>query len=120
MYLATVVGQVWATRKEPTLTGLRLLVVQPYLLGGEQSKETMVAVDPIGADVGERVLVVMGRAARHAIGKGHDIGFQCAIVGVIDAAELAGGARVGQTAETDRSEPTAEARRARRNTEKEG
>ena len=102
MYLATVVGQVWATRKEPTLSGLRLLVVQPFVRGGEQTKETMVAVDPIGADVGERVLVVVGRAARHAIGKGHDIGFQCAIVGVVDGAELDGGEHVGQTAETDR------------------
>ena len=91
----------WATRKEPTLSGLRLLVVQPYLRGGVQNKETMVAVDPIGADLGERVLVVMGRAARHAIGRGHDIGFQCAIVGVVDAAELADGERVGQTAEQD-------------------
>ena len=101
MYLATVVGQVWATRKEPSLSGLRLLVVRPYLRGGDDSKETMVAVDPIGADLGERVLVVMGRAARHAIGRGHDIGFQCAIVGVVDSAELAGGERVGQTAEQD-------------------
>ena len=102
MYLATVVGQVWATRKETTLSGLRLLVVQPYLRGNKDTAETMVAVDSIGADVGERVLVVMGRAARHAIGKGHDIGFQCAIVGVIDAAELTGDERVGQTAEDDR------------------
>jgi len=103
VYLATVVGQVWATRKDPTLSGLRLLVVQPFLLGGAQTQETMVAVDPIGADVGERVLVVMGRAARHAIGKGHDIGFQCAIVGVVDGAQLAGGAHVGQTPEGDRN-----------------
>lgn len=101
MILATVVGQVWATRKEATLSGLRLLVVQPYLRGNQKTAETMVAVDSIGADVGERVLVVMGRAARHAIGKGHDIGFQCAIVGVIDAAELVGGERVGQTDEGD-------------------
>jgi len=100
--LATVIGQVWATRKETTLSGLRLLVVQPYLRGNQKTAETMVAVDSIGADVGERVLVVMGRAARHAIGKGHDIGFQCAIVGVIDAAELEGGERVGQTDEGDR------------------
>ena len=101
MYLATVVGQVWATRKEATLSGLRLLVVQPYLRGGIQNKETLVAVDPIGADMGERVLVVMGRAARHAIGKGHDVGFQCAIVGVVDAAEMIDGERIGQTAEQD-------------------
>jgi ethanolamine utilization protein EutN len=102
MLLATVIGTVWATRKEETLSGLRLLVCQPYLRGNRDTAETLIAVDPIGADVGERVLVVFGRAARHAIGRGHDIGFQCAIVGVVDAAELAGGERVGQTAEGDR------------------
>ena len=62
----------------------------------------MIAVDPIGADLGERVLVVFGRAARHAIGRGHDVGFQSAVVGVIDGMELAGGERVGQTADSDR------------------
>ena len=73
MLLGTVVGQVWATRKEATLNGLRLLVIQPYLKGGGDSAETIVAVDPIGVDVGERVLVVYGRAARHVIGRGHDL-----------------------------------------------
>ena len=100
MLVGTVVGQVWATRKEDTLQGLRLLVVQPWTRDG-RAAETMVAVDPIGADVGERVLVVFGRAARHAIGRGHDIGFQTAIVGVVDGMELDGGKRVGQTAEGD-------------------
>jgi len=103
MLVGTVVGQVWATRKEPTLEGLRLLVIQPYLTDGRESAETLVAVDPIGADVGERVLVVFGRAARHAIGRGQDIGFQTAVVGVVDGMELAGGQRVGQTAEGDTS-----------------
>ena len=100
MQVGTVVGQVWATQKESTLEGLRLLVVQPYLLGEQQSAETLVAVDTIGADMGERVLVVVGRAARHAIGKGHDIGYQCAIVAVVDGMQLAD-KRVGQTAEGD-------------------
>ncbi len=100
MLVGTVVGQVWATQKEPTLDGLRFLVVQPYLLGASDSAETIVAVDTIGADVGERVLVVYGRAARHAIGKGHDVGFQSAIVGVVDGMDIQG-KRVGQTAESD-------------------
>jgi len=102
MMVGTVVGQVWATRKEATLVGLRFLVVQPFVLGGEQTAETVVAVDPLGADVGERVLVVYGRAARHAIGRGQDIGFQAAIVGIVDGMELEGGERVGQTSEGDR------------------
>lgn len=102
MMVATVVGTVWSTRKEASLEGLRFLVVRPYVRGGDESAETIVAVDPIGADVGERVLVVTGRAARHAIGRGHDVGFQTAIVGVVDGMELSGGEHVGQTAEGDR------------------
>ena len=74
------------------LEGLRFLVVQPFLRAGVKNAETMVAVDPIGADVGERVLVVFGRAARHAIGRGQDIGFQTAIVGIVDRVDVAGSA----------------------------
>jgi ethanolamine utilization protein EutN len=101
MLIGTVVGQVWATRKEPTLEGLRLLVVEPWVEERAGTAETIVAVDPIGADLGERVLVVFGRAARHAIGRGHDIGFQTAIVGIVDGMELHGGRYVGQTADLD-------------------
>ena len=99
MLVGTVIGQVWATQKDPTLSGLRFLVVRPFVRGGDQSAETVVAVDTIGAGTGERVLVVFGRAARHAIGRGQDVGFQSAIVAIIDAMELAGGERVEQWAE---------------------
>ena len=101
MHLATVVGNVWATQKERSLEGLPLLVVRPFTTDGDQSAETIIAVDSQGARRGERVLVVHGRAARHAIGRGHDIGFQTAIVGIVDAVDLEGGRRVGQTAEED-------------------
>jgi ethanolamine utilization protein EutN len=101
MLLGTVVGNVWATQKEKSLVGLRFLVVRPYTLDGDASAETLIAVDPIGAGIGERVLVVFGRAARHAIGRGHDIGFQTAIVGIVDAVELEDGRRVGMVAELD-------------------
>ena len=70
MHIATVVGHVWATQKDASLTGVRLLVVQPFTADGKLSAETMVAADTIGAGIGERVLVVFGRAARHAIGRG--------------------------------------------------
>ena len=83
MLVGTVVGNVWATQKDATLEGLRFLVVQPFTLEG-QTAETLVAADPIGAGIGERVLVVFGRAARHAIGRGQDIGFQTAVAAIID------------------------------------
>ena len=42
MLIGTVVGQVWATRKEATLEGLRMLVVRPWTRGGDASAETVV------------------------------------------------------------------------------
>ena len=103
MLIGTVVGHVWATVKDPTLSGLRFLVVQPFTLDGRKSAETLVAVDPLGAGVGERVLVVFGRAARHAIGRGHDIGFQTAVAAIIDRMELADGSSIGSVEARDHS-----------------
>ena len=107
MLVGTVVGNVWATKKDPTLTGVRFLVIRPFTLDGKPSAETLVAADPLGAGIGERVLVVFGRAARHAIGRGHDVGFQCAVSAIIDQMELEDGSLVGPTAEHDRPAPHA-------------
>ena len=112
MLIGTVVGHVWSTVKDPTLQGCRFLVVQPYVLGGEPSAETLIAVDPLGAGIGERVLVVFGRAARHVIGRSHDIGFQCAVAGIVDRMELEDGRSIGPTSEEDRA-PRESGRRTR-------
>jgi ethanolamine utilization protein EutN len=112
MLIGTVVGHVWSTVKDPTLQGLRFLVIQPFTTDGKASAETLVAVDPLGAGIGERVLVVFGRAARHAIGRGHDIGFQTAVAAIIDRMELADGSSVGPIAKQDlpaRAQPAAAA-----------
>lgn len=101
MLVGTVVGKVWATKKEESLEGLRLLVIRPFTTAGRDTAETLVAVDPLGAGIGERVLVVFGRAARHAIGRGQEIGFQTAVVGIIDRMELEGGRMVGMVAGED-------------------
>lgn len=103
MHVATVIGSVWSTQKDATLTGVRFLVVRPFTTDGKESAETMIAADPIGAGIGERVLVVHGRAARHVIGLGHDIGFQTAIAGIIDKMDLADGSVVG--GHVDHDEP---------------
>ena len=101
MLIGTVVGNVWATKKDATLSGLRFLVIRPYTTDGDASAETIVAVDPLGAGIGERVLVVFGRAARHAIGKGHDVGFQTAVSAIIDKMELEDGRVIGPVAAQD-------------------
>jgi len=92
---------VWATKKDPTLVGLRFLVIRPFTSDGKESAETLVAVDPLGAGIGERVLVVFGRAARHCIGRSHDIGFQTAVSAIIDKMELDDGSIIGPTASED-------------------
>lgn len=103
MLIGTVVGTLWATKKDPTLVGLRFLVIRPFTSDGRESAETIVAVDPLGAGIGERVLVVFGRAARHCIGRSHDIGFQTAVSAIIDQMELEDGRIVGPTKEHDQS-----------------
>ena len=105
MLVGTVVGNVWATKKDPTLVGLRFLVVRPFTLDGKPSAETLVAADPLGAGIGERVLVVFGRSARHVNGKGHDVGFQCAVSAIIDKMELEDGSIIGSTKECDELGP---------------
>ena len=63
MQLARVIGDVVATVKDPNLTGLKLLVLQPITAAGEDAGRTLVALDSVGAGVGEHVFFVRGREA---------------------------------------------------------
>jgi len=91
MLLGKVVGNVWATKKDESLEGLRFLLINPFRLDRARSTEVVVAADPIGAGVGETVIVAFGRAARHAIGRGQDVGYQVAVVGIVDQLSIEGG-----------------------------
>ncbi|MGE5359575.1 MAG: EutN/CcmL family microcompartment protein [Bacteroidales bacterium] len=64
MQLAKVVGTVVATRKEPTLDGLRLMVVRPVDEEGRPTGQQLVAADAVGAGVEEIVLIASGSSAR--------------------------------------------------------
>ena len=63
MQLARVVGDVVATRKDGSLVGLKLLILQPLTPERENAGRTLIAVDPMGAGVGEEVFFVRGREA---------------------------------------------------------
>lgn len=63
MQLARVLGEVVSTVKDANLTGLTLLVVQPLSASGDPSGKSLVAVDSVGAGVGEHVFFVRGREA---------------------------------------------------------
>lgn len=78
MEICRVTGCVTSTAKDASLTGLKLLVVQPT--GGGTS---LVAVDTVGAGLGELVLVVRGGAARQTP-KTKEVPTDAAIVAILD------------------------------------
>ena len=94
MLVGRVVGQVWATKKQETLEGIRFLLVRPLTLQGDTAGMPVVAADVIGAGIGETVIVAFGRAARTTIGRGQDVGYQVAVVGIVDEIELEGGRKI--------------------------
>jgi len=64
MILGKVIGTVWATRKDDQLTGMKLQLVQELDLQGNLKGRFVVAVDSVGAGVGETVLYAQGSSAR--------------------------------------------------------
>ena len=85
MKVAKVIGNIWATRKEEKLAGLKLLLVQPLDVLTE--RPPIVAADIIGAGVGETVLVVGGSSARSAAGD-MSIPVDATVVGIVDDQEI--------------------------------
>lgn len=85
MMLGVVVGQVVATRKDEHLTGCKLLIVQPCPDGGKEAgkMQRLVAVDTVGAGVGETVLYVRGSVAPRAM-RNLDAPVDTAIVAIVD------------------------------------
>ena len=63
MQLARVIGGVVATRKDENLVGIKLLVVQPLTPDHQPTGRPLVAVDAVGAGVGEEVFFVRGKEA---------------------------------------------------------
>ncbi|MGB2713410.1 MAG: EutN/CcmL family microcompartment protein [Vicinamibacterales bacterium] len=88
MQIARVVGTVVATQKNPKLAGAKLLLVQPLTLEGEAKGVALIAIDAVGAGVGERVLVVIeGKAAGDALGR-KAAAVDAAIVGIVDRLDV--------------------------------
>ena len=63
MHLARVVGEIVCTMKDDNLVGMKLMVLQPIAASGDDAGRTLVALDSIGAGVGEHVFFVRGREA---------------------------------------------------------
>src|SRR5258705_5721010 len=87
MFLAKVVGTVWSTKKTPDLEGVRFLIVHPYDLDKEPTRNIVVVADRLGAGTGEMVMCAYGKAARTAIGN-QDMAIEAAVVGIVDRVDM--------------------------------
>ena len=83
MQIARVIGEVVSTIKDTSLTGLTLLVLQPLTAAGEATGRTLVAIDSVGAGVGENVFFVRGREAAFPFYPAEPP-TDAAIVGIVD------------------------------------
>ena len=83
MYMAKVVGNVVATRKDESLVGYKLMVVKKIDAKGEFIDSEEVAADYVGAGIGDYVLLCKGSAVRVNDQK-HKVAIDMAIIGIID------------------------------------
>lgn len=89
MRLAKVIGTVVATRKEDSLTGLKLLVIEELDPRTETATNNrLVAVDTLGAGEGDTVLWVTGGAARVISDTHRHAPLDVAIVGIVDSVDV--------------------------------
>lgn len=87
MFIGKIVGSLWATRKDEKLNGLKFLLVEKQLNEREVSPELVVAVDHVGAGIGEQVLITTGSSARISF-EDRTIPVDMVIVGIIDSVEF--------------------------------
>ena len=83
MYIGKVIGTVVATRKDENLVGSKLMITQPLNMDLKPTGEPIIAVDTVGAGIGEIVIYSKGTAARLAARK-MDSPIDISIVGIVD------------------------------------
>jgi ethanolamine utilization protein EutN len=93
MILARVEGSLVATKKNPRITGKKLLLVRPLYVDRPDATEfkegssTLVAIDELGSGEGELVLVAQGSSARLGASD-KDSPVDAVVVGIVDTVDL--------------------------------
>lgn len=93
MFVAKVTGSIVATEKVGSMRGQKLLVVEPYRLESAARNElvttgrTFVAVDSLGAGVGDFVLIVQGSSARFTP-ETQKLPIDCVVIGIVDSVNV--------------------------------
>ena len=95
MFLARVEGQVVATKKDPNMSGRKLLILRPQLVDEKDptrfrpGTNTIVAVDSLGCGEGEMVLFCQGSSARLAGGM-KEAPVDAVVIGIVDGVDVLG------------------------------
>ncbi len=95
MFLAKVEGAVVSTKKDASMSGRKLLLLRPQLVDDKDpsrfkpGSNTIVAVDSVGAGVGEMVLFCQGSSARLAPNL-KDAPVDAVIIGIVDSVDVLG------------------------------
>lgn len=86
MYIGIVVGNAVATSKVEKLIGQKFLLIRPGL-EENSNKDLFIAVDPLGAGIGEKVLIVTGSAARE-MDETKGLPVDAVVVGIVNDYDL--------------------------------
>ncbi|HEX7470993.1 MAG TPA: EutN/CcmL family microcompartment protein [Verrucomicrobiae bacterium] len=95
MFLAKVEGSVVSTKKDASMSGRKLLLLRPQLVDDKDPTKfrpgvnTIVAVDSVGAGIGEMVLFCQGSSARLAPNL-KDAPVDAVIIGIVDVVDVLG------------------------------
>lgn len=87
MRVGKIIGTVVATRKDEKLVGCKLMITQPLTFNLEPLGEPLIAVDTVGAGIGEVVLFTTGTAGRIAARK-LDSPIDASIIGIVDSIDI--------------------------------
>jgi ethanolamine utilization protein EutN len=95
MFLAKVEGAVVSTKKDPNMSGRKLLLLRPQLVDEKDptkfraGSNTIIAVDTVGAGIGELVMFCQGSSARLANGL-REAPVDAVIIGIVDVVDVLG------------------------------
>src|SRR5437763_10809425 len=95
MFLARVEGTIVSTKKDPSMNGRKLLLLRPQLVDDKDptkfraGQNTIVAVDSVGAGVGELVMFCQGSSARLAPNL-KEAPVDAVIIGIVDTVDVLG------------------------------
>lgn len=93
MFVAKVTGSLVSTQKVDTMKGFKLLIVEPYRIEAKERKSivttgrTFVAVDTLGAGIGDFVILTQGSSAR-LTPETKTLPIDAVVVGIVDKVQV--------------------------------